>query len=113
MKMTHRMLLGSLVASLLAMSAQADDPLLGLYFKADAGGNWAERTELREFFDAFDPGSKVNFEAGPRFGLTVGYDLVDCFGLEFQTGIMENEISSITGATALDARLINVPFMAN
>src|SRR5438874_9883480 len=113
MKMMFKWLAGSLITSLLITTARADDPLVGLYFKADAGGNWTRSTSLNEFFGPVTPGSRVEFDAGPRFGLTVGYDVLDFLGFEFQTGIMENEISSITEATDLDARLINIPFMAN
>ena len=113
MKMMHKILLGSLIGSMLVTSARAEDPLLGLYFKADAGGNWTRSTSLNEFFGPVTPGSRVEFDAGPRFGLTVGYDVLDFLGFEFQTGVMENEISSISGATDLDARLVNIPFMAN
>jgi opacity protein-like surface antigen len=113
MKITAKMVLGSLVASLLISSAKAQDPLTGLYFKVDAGGNWTRGTQLREFFGPVTPGSRVEFDPGPRFGLTAGYDLVDWFGVEAQIGVMENEISSISQATELDARLINVPFMVN
>ena len=94
-------------------TARADDPLVGLYFKADAGGNWTESTELREFFGPVAPGSRVEFDAGPRFGATAGYDVLEFLGLEAQLGIYENEISSITGATSLHAWMVNVPFMAN
>jgi opacity protein-like surface antigen len=113
MKKAFRLLAASVVASLLIATAQAQDPLLGLYFRGDAGGNWTRSTGLREFFGPVTPGSRVEFDPGPRFGLTVGYDVLDFLGLEGQIGVMENEISSISEATELDARLINVPFMAN
>jgi opacity protein-like surface antigen len=113
MKITSKWFaVGGLVGSLLVASAMAGDPV-GLYFKADAGGNWTDGTELREFFGPVTPGSKVEFDAGPRFGLAVGYDVLDFLGLEAQIGVYENEISSITEATSLHAWLVNVPFMAN
>jgi opacity protein-like surface antigen len=113
MKKALRLLAGSMVITLFITAAQAQDPLLGLYFKADAGGNWTKSTSLREFFGPVTPGSRVEFDPGPRFGLTAGYDVLEFLGLEAQIGVMENEISSISEATGLDARLINVPFMAN
>jgi len=105
--------LASLIGSIVVTSARADDPLVGLYFKGDAGGNWTESTELREFFGPVSPGSRVEFNPGPRFGVTAGYDVLEFLGLEAQLGIYENEISSISGATSLNAWLVNVPFMAN
>src|SRR5947209_620137 len=79
MKIMHKYLaVGALLASsLVAVTpARADDPLVGLYFKADVGGSWIESTELREFFGPVAPGSRVEFDAGPRFGLTAGYDVL-------------------------------------
>lgn len=111
--MTLKLLAGSLAVSLFVFAARAQDPLLGLYFKADAGGNWTEDADLKEFFGAVTPGSKISFDAGPRFGLTAGYDVLEFLGFEAQLGFMENEISSITDASELDARFISIPFMAN
>ena len=113
MKKAFRLLAGAVATSFLISAAWAQDPLVGLYFKADIGGNWTKSTDLREFFGPVTPGSRVEFDAGPRFGLTVGYDVLDFLGLEGQIGVIENEISSISEATELDARFINVPFMAN
>jgi len=106
---------GSLIAMTLlsGSTARADDPLVGLYFKADVGGNWTESTELREFFGPVAPGSRVEFNAGPRFGFTAGYDVLEFLGLEAQIGSYYNEISSVSGATSLDAWIVNVPFLAN
>ena len=116
MKIMHKYLaVGALFAStfLAVQTARADDPLVGLYFKADVGGNWTESTELREFFGPVAPGSRVEFDAGPRFGFTAGYDVLEFLGLEAQVGSYYNEMSSISQATSLHAWLINVPFMAN
>ncbi len=113
MNMMSKVMAGLLAVSLFISTARAEDPLVGLYFKADAGGNWTRSTELREFFGPVTPGSRVEFDAGPRFGITAGYDVLEFLGLEAQIGVMENEISSISGATDLDARFINIPFMAN
>jgi opacity protein-like surface antigen len=113
MKMMSKLSLGLLAVVLLAAPARGQDPLLGLYIKADAGGAWTRDAHLREFFGEVTPGSRLEFDPGPRFGLTVGYDVCDWFGVEGQIGIMENEISRITDAQELDARLINVPFLVN
>ena len=85
----------------------------GLYVRGDLGGNLTQSTGLKEFFGPVNPGSRVEFDPGVRFGVAVGYQFTDWFSLEGQTGFMANNISSITDATRLDAQYANVPFLAN
>ena len=113
MKKTLRLLAGSFVASLFMTAASAQDPLLGLYFRADAGGTWIQDVDLRDYFGVQSPNSQVEFNAGPRFSATVGYDIIDWFGIEGQLGVMANEIDFITDVEDLDAFLVNFPFMVN
>jgi len=85
----------------------------GLYVRGDLGGNITENTGLKEFFGAVTPGSKVKFDPGARFGVAVGYHLTDWLSVEGETGVMANNIESITEATRVDAQFANVPFLAN
>jgi OmpA-OmpF porin, OOP family len=85
------------------------------YVRGDVGGQWTSDTPLKEFFgEPLAPGAEVKFDPGVRLGISGGYLVTDWFAAEAQTGIMANEIDSITGATRLDeARFWNVPFLMN
>jgi opacity protein-like surface antigen len=102
---------GAALVLLLALTAQGQP--VGLYLKADAGGNLTMDTDLKEFFGAVTPGSKVKFDPGVRVGLGAGYWLTDWFAVEGELAVMANRISSITEATRLDATFSNVPFLVN
>lgn len=84
-----------------------------LYVKGDLGGNITQDTDLKEFFGPVTPGSKVKFDPGVRFGVAAGYWITDWFAAEGETGIMANNIKSITEASRADATFSNVPFLAN
>ena len=86
---------------------------LGLYVKGDVGGNVTLDTDLREFFGAVAPGSKVKFDPGVRVGVAAGYQITDWFAAEGEFGAMANYISSITDATRVDATFSQVPFLIN
>jgi opacity protein-like surface antigen len=83
------------------------------YVKGDLGGNWTESTELKEFFGPVTPGSKVKFDPGVRFGVAAGFRVTDWFSAEAETGVMANNIRSITDADRVRAVFSNVPFMLN
>jgi len=84
------------------------------YMKADLGANWTQNTDLKEFFGVESPGGKVKFDPGVRAGFGVGYNVTDWFAPEFELGVMQNWIRSITGASRLeDASFANVPFLFN
>jgi opacity protein-like surface antigen len=84
------------------------------YLKGDLGGNWTLDTELKEYLDEpVRPGSKVRFHPGVRFGVGGGYYVTDWFSTEFETGVMANDINTITDATRVDATFSNVPFLVN
>lgn len=86
----------------------------GPYLKFDLGGNLTQDTDLEEFFGENVSGAKVKFDPGFRAGMVIGYQLTDWFGAEFETGGMENRISSITGADFVhDAYFGNVPLLVN
>lgn len=84
------------------------------YIGADAGGALTLDTRVKEFFGPVDPGTKVSLDPGIRVGFVAGYKLTDWFSLEGETGIIANNIKSITGANIDgDADLANVPFLVN
>lgn len=102
----------TLFSATLAWSQQRPGP----YFKFDLGGTVTEDTDLKEFFDVGVSGAKVQFDPGFRLGLVGGYQVTPWFGAEFETGGMENRISSITGAGPVfihDAYFGNVPLLVN
>jgi opacity protein-like surface antigen len=103
--------LGICAGALCAGAAQAAN---GFYAGADAGGLLTLDTRVKEFVGPVDPGTKVQLDPGFRLGLHGGYRLCDWFSVEGETGIMGNNIKSITGAFIDDnATLANVPFLLN
>lgn len=98
--------------SLVSTSAQAQSGRF--YVKGDVGGNWTLDTHLKEFFGPVAPGTAVKFDPGVRFGVAAGYQVTDWFAAEAETGVMANNIKSISGADRVDnASLANVPFLIN
>jgi len=84
------------------------------YIGADAGGALTGDTRVKEFIGAVDPGTKVRLDPGIRVGFVGGYRFTDWFSLEGETGVIGNNIKSITGASIDgDASLANVPFLVN
>jgi opacity protein-like surface antigen len=86
----------------------------GFYVGADAGGALTSDSRVKEFFGPVDPGTKVRLDPGVRVGFIGGYKFNKWFGLEGETGVIANNIKSITGATIDgNADLANVPFLLN
>ena len=86
----------------------------GFYAGADAGGLLTLDTHVKEFLGPVAPDTKVQLDPGFRLGLHGGYRLCDFFSIEGETGVMGNNIKSITGAFIDDnATLANVPFLVN
>lgn len=84
------------------------------YAAADAGAVVTVDTQLKEFFGApLLPNTKVSFDPGFRLGVRGGYGVTDWFDAEVETGIMANNIKSVTGATETDASFANIPFLLN
>ncbi len=83
------------------------------YCKFDGGAAWLESTDVKDFFGSVPPDTRVDFDVGPRFGLTLGYNVTDWFAAELDTGFMANSIKNLTAATDIDANVYTVPFMAN
>jgi opacity protein-like surface antigen len=113
MKCTIKSLAGQSLFAFIGLLTSVSYAQPGLYVRGDLGGNLTQSTGLKEFFGPVNPGSRVEFDPGVRFGVAVGYQFTDWFSLEGQTGFMANNISSITDATRLDAQYANVPFLAN
>lgn len=100
---------GVMSLALVTAHAQMDR----FYVRGDLGGTWMPDTELKEFFGPVAHGSKVKFDPGGRFGVAAGYNVTDWFAAEAETGVMANNIDSITDADRVDASFANVPFLVN
>lgn len=83
------------------------------YLKADAGPALADDVDLNEFYGPVLSGSKIELKPGVRIGLRGGYGLTDWLDAEVETGIIANEVDSITGATEDDATLSQFPLLLN
>src|SRR6266404_6066394 len=96
------------------LGAQAQLESGRFYVKADVGGELTRDTSMKEFFgEPLAPGSKVKFDPGARFGIAAGYHLTHWFAVEAETGVMANEIDTITDASRVDASFSNVPLLFN
>ncbi len=97
-----------------ALSAGVAQAANGFYAGADAGGLLTLDTRVKEFVGPVDSGTKVKLDPGVRVGLHGGYKFCDFFSLEAETGLMANNVKSITGASIDgNAFLSNVPFLVN
>jgi OOP family OmpA-OmpF porin len=83
------------------------------YVKADAGGILTSDTDFDKFFGEDTSGSEIKFSPGVRFAVAAGYNVTDWFAAEAETGVMANEIDSISGANRVDAVFSNVPLLVN
>jgi len=93
--------------------AVAQDQEPRFYLRGDLGGTINENTALKEFFGPVTPGSTVKFDPGFRMGVAFGYEVTDWFAGEFETGVMANQINSITDGSVDNATLSNVPLLVN
>lgn len=85
-----------------------------VYVGVDAGGALTSDPKVKEFFGAVPPDTKVKLDPGIRVGFVGGYRLTDWFAVEGETGVIANNIDSITGATMDgNATFSNVPFLVN
>jgi opacity protein-like surface antigen len=84
------------------------------YVGADVGGALTADPKVKEFLGPVSSGSKVSLDPGIRFGIVGGYKLTDWFSLEGETGVIGNNIKSITDASIDgNATLSNIPFLLN
>src|SRR5438270_2483408 len=82
------------------------------YVKAGVGPALTENTRLKEF-DGPVTGTTVKFYPGFQFRVAAGYFITEWLSTELESGVTYNDIRSISGATHVDASLVNVPFLAN
>ncbi len=106
---------GACAVILFASLATLDAQMSRLYVRADAGGTLTSDTQLKSFFgEPLAPDTKVKFDPGVRFNIAGGMHVTEWFAAEFETGVMANNIRSISGATRIDdATFSNVPFFVN
>lgn len=112
-KHSQSVILAGVCASALCLtSAHAQSSRF--YVGADAGGAMTSDSRVKEFFGPVNPGTKVSLDPGVRIGFKGGYKLTDWFAVEGETGVIYNNIKSITGASIDgNASLANVPFLLN
>lgn len=107
-------LAGACASALCLTAAQAQAQDSRFYVGADAGGALTSDTRVKEFFGPVNPGTKVSLDPGVRVGFKGGYRLTDWFAVEGETGVIANNIKSISGASIDgNATLANVPFLLN
>jgi OOP family OmpA-OmpF porin len=84
------------------------------YLKGDVGGTSAKDVSLRDFFgQPITANSEIELDPGIRFSVHAGYGITDWLAAEIETGVMANDIDSITGAVEADGSLANVPLLLN
>ena len=99
------------LALLLCLNAPAEQGRF--YVKGDAGAALPTDIRLREFYGPVISGSKIELEPGIKLGLRGGYGLTDWLDAEVETGVIANEVDSITGATEDDATISHFPLLVN
>jgi opacity protein-like surface antigen len=93
-----------------ALELGQGSPYYGWY---EAGAAYIQDAELTSFFDEAASGAKVSFDPGFRAGLGVGYRFTKVLSGELEAGFQYNTMKSIEGAARSDARIYQVPLMAN
>ena len=84
----------------------------GFYFNANAGVSFAEKVDLREFLVS-TPGTKLEFDPGPRLALAGGYNFNSFIGVQLETGFIANNVKGVSGGGDIDAALAHVPILAD
>src|SRR6266511_3579310 len=74
------------------------------YLDADAGVSLADDVSVRRFVVP-TPGAKMKFDPGARLSVAGGYNFNEYVGAQIETGIIHNEVKSVTGARNVDASL--------
>lgn len=117
MKTHFKLMVCSAVSSIVVLAplAPASAQETRFYGRAELGGQVTQDARLLSFFgEAIAPGSVVKFDPGVRFAFAGGYRVTDWFAGEFESGVMANNIRSITGASLVDdAFFSNVPLLLN
>lgn len=84
----------------------------GIYFRGGIGPSLAQRTDVLEVFGPVS-GVRIKYDPGVRVSVAGGYHFCSYFSGELETGILYNNIDSITGSPDTDASLANVPILCN
>lgn len=79
----------------------------------DAGATYVQDAKLTSFFDETVSDAQVKFDPGFRLGLGLGYRFTKYLSGELESGFQYNTMKSIEGALRSDARIYQVPLMAN
>ena len=114
--MKRILLIGCICMAICAGAANAaqdqEDYERGFYFRGDIGPAETEDTEVRSFVGPVSA-AKIEFDTGVRVGAAGGYSFCPWFALEAEIGWVYNEIDTISGGIAADARVMQAPFLGN
>ena len=86
------------------------------YVQGDIGGNVSSDVHLKEFLNQpLDPNTKIKLDPGARFAIRGGYGLTDWLAAEVETGMLANDIETITTTGVLESNgsILNVPLLFN
>lgn len=106
-------LVSGLLAAAFTVTAQdtADKLMRGWYVRGGVGPEFMQNSRLS--LDSSKADAKTKFDTGLSFDATIGYRFCPCFSLEAQTGVLYNNIRSISGSSRTRADLTQVPLMVN
>ncbi len=86
-----------------------------LYLGADIGAAFQQDDSIRS--SAFGNSGKVDYDAGLRAGVHLGYNWLPCFATELETGVIYNDINSINGNVfsnfGASGALYEIPLLVN
>lgn len=103
---------GALLLATVQSRAQSADKL---YLDLDLGAAVPQSTEIR--VSPLGNNGNVQYDAGVRGGVTLGYNFSPSFAAELETGVIWNSIRSIRGnvvsTTSSGADLYQIPLLAN
>jgi opacity protein-like surface antigen len=91
-------------------SVQAAQVVHGWY---ELGASVIDDASLESFGLVPVSGNEVQFDPGFRFGIGMGAELTRFLRLEVESGFHYNSIDKITGATASQGNLYQIPLMGN
>ena len=81
-----------------------------MYVTIDAGPAWQQNVNINS-------GGSVNFAAGFRTDVAVGWNFCPAFAAEFETGLIDNSINSIAGDSLSDfgasANVYEIPILVS
>jgi opacity protein-like surface antigen len=86
------------------------------YVQGDIGGAISSDVHLKEFLgQALAPNTQITLDPGARFAIRGGYGLTDWLAAEVETGMLANDIETITTTGVLESNgsILNVPLLFN